>query len=142
MGGEREMTVDAAEKPKTKKGDELPGTSSGFLVEHFAQANQKLRIHESAGYIHFHDDVAVPKIKVAIPVSDAWKAWDRLSTPKIGEPNEWKAVDSVNNSVVECEVVCVEDAAGWNIEARLRVKRAKVNDAYANLANFFKRKPR
>jgi|TARA_Y100000310_G_C20591198_1_gene768096 hypothetical protein len=41
-------------------------------------SNSKIRVHLYNGEIHFHDDTA--KLKVAIPVADFWRDWQKFST--------------------------------------------------------------
>ena len=141
MGGERETTVDVADRTGGDKGGALPG----FSVEHAGQTNRTLRIHENAGQVHFHDDNANPKIKVAVPVAEMWKAWEKLRYPIAGTPVEWKYIDTVNNSVVEIEVSSQEfqDTQGittWQVRSNCRVKRATVDVTFQNLNNFMKKK--
>jgi hypothetical protein len=140
MGGERETTIDVA-KRKGDKGEELPGVS----IIHAGQANRHLRIHESAGQVHIHDDPN--KLKVAVPVARWFKEWERLSAPVMGAPIEWKFPDTLNNTVFEVEVVCEElppdtnDPIGtWKISANCRVKKLVADVTFMNLNNFTKRK--
>jgi hypothetical protein len=82
MGGEREVTVESKSKSKSSGAETKVGT---------------LRIHESAGQVHFHDDEK--KLKCAVPVADWWKAWEKLSC----QSQRWEWIDSENNTILVAE---------------------------------------
>lgn len=79
MGGERETSVPASK-----------GTTTPTSVNN-------IRVHESQGEVHFHDDSA--KLKAAVPVAVWWKAWEQLRT----EPTPWVWYDPVNGTELRIE---------------------------------------
>ena len=50
-----------------------------------------IRVHESGGEVHFHDDTE--GIRVAVPVADAYAAWQKLSD---GLDTEFTYTDRTN----------------------------------------------
>lgn len=58
------------------------------------RGKQEIRIHESGGDIHFHDDAA--GLKAAVPVAQWWKAWAGL---KSGD-GDWTFVDTANSTLL------------------------------------------
>jgi len=123
MGGERETFLESAEKAKSKIDDggdaqNPPTESMGSL----RGTNNPLRIHESGGEVHFHDDTA--KLKAAVPVSAWFKAWDKLSS----QPQSWQFVDQKNQTVLtidtkldngslDADVTLAKLAVGTNFSA-------------------------
>lgn len=56
----------------------------------------KTRVHESAGFIHFHDDEK--RVKVAIPVAEFWTAWNHFKNGD--QAASLKFLDLVNKSLL------------------------------------------
>lgn len=79
MGGERESTVP---KSRTAKQGETLGRTLG-----------KIRFHESAGEVHFHDDDN--GLKVAIPTARWYRVWEDLSN---GTSKKFQFIDSERNT--------------------------------------------
>jgi hypothetical protein len=78
MGGEREFTTT---------------TDVGETIG-------KIRIHENAGEVHFHDDKN--KIKVAVPVATMFGVWEKL---RDGRKKRFKHKDLINKSILRIEVI-------------------------------------
>lgn len=87
MGGERETEVPQVRT--SKKG---------------AISVDRVRIHESKGEVHFHDDAR--KMKVAVPTYVWHKAWEQLSSLQL---RTWRFFDPTNSSVLLV-------AVSWNRE--------------------------
>lgn len=119
MGGERQDYV-------SKKDDktETQGSVAGVAG--------KLRFHESAGQVHFHDDAL--SLKAAIPVADWWKAWDKLRT----SPSSWTWLDTVNDTILVVETVLTGEPPG--IETNLLLTRGIFGTNFKALNAFTKRK--
>jgi len=91
MGGENEF------KTKAKKtGTKGESTTVG-----------ELRIHESKGEIHFHDDVK--NLKCAVPVVTWYEMWQRMWKEVNGEFN---FVDSKNGTALFAKVSCIQPESG------------------------------
>lgn len=123
MGGEREDYVAGKKSEKT----ETQGSVAGIIA-----TGQRLRFHESAGQVHFHDDAL--KLKVAIPVADWWKAWDKLRV----SPGRWDYFDSVNDTILTVETQLVGEPPG--AEATLSLTRGVYGTNFKALDAFTKRK--
>ena len=80
MGGQNEFTAPT----KAASGDSIG----------------KLRIHENAGEVHFHDDQN--KLKAAVPVAAMYEVWAKL---KDGRKNKFKHKDLANRSILRIKVV-------------------------------------
>lgn len=115
MGGERETHLE-------KKSD-------GQTVQ-----LGKLRLHESAGEVHFHDDAAANK--TAVPVSDWWKAWERIRS----QPGKFEWIDSINKTylVIKTELIFRDGIA--HVFAHAEIIKAEVDVNYTELTKFTKRK--
>lgn len=122
MGGEREDYV------TKKKDDKIE--SQGSVVG--AVAGQRLRFHESAGQVHFHDDAL--GLKAAVPVADWWKAWDKLRTML----SKWEYVDTTNDTVLTVETHMAGEPPG--IEASITLTRGIFGTNFKALNAFTKRK--
>jgi hypothetical protein len=123
MGGERETFVD---KPAEKKNPPDDTQSMGSL----RGTNNPLRIHESAGEVHFHDDVA--KLKAAVPVSTWFKAWDKVSS----QPQSWQFVDQKNKTVLTIDT----KLEAGNLEADVTLSPLTVGTNFCALAKFTTKK--
>ena len=69
-----------------------PVAVAGLGAEH-----QPLRVHESGGEIHFHDDAN--GIRVNVPVADFFSAWEVLKNGEIRGPVRF--TDKTNSTIVE-----------------------------------------
>lgn len=76
-----------------------------------------LRIHENAGFVHFHDDNR--GLKVAVPVAEMYSAWGRLTSGKI---KKFKYTDMANGSRLNMRVF----TAGGITDIEMSVKRTKL----------------
>lgn len=123
MGGEREDYVAGKKTEKTETQGSVAGTIG---------IGQRLRFHESAGQVHFHDDNL--KLKAAMPVADWWKAWDKLRT----SPGKWDWFDTVNETILSVETALVGEPPG--IEATLSLSRGVYGTNFKALDAFTKRK--
>jgi hypothetical protein len=123
MGGEREGYVESKEKPS--KSQETMGSVAGT-------SGQRLRYHENAGEVHFHDDAI--GLKAAVPVAEWWKAWEKLKA----QPERWEWVDAKNNTYLVVETQIVGDPPG--IEAFTSLTNLVVGPNFQAFNNFTKRK--
>lgn len=115
MGGERQ---DYVSKTETQ------GSVTGMAG--------KLRFHESAGQVHFHDDAL--GLKAAIPVAEWWKAWEKL---KVG-PFHWVWSDAAHDTILTVETILTGEPPG--IEANLSLARGIFGSNFKALNAFTKRK--
>lgn len=122
MGGEREDYVTGKKGDKT----ETQGSVAG------ANAGQRIRFHENAGQVHFHDDQL--NLKSAVPVADWWKAWEKLRS----QPGRWEYFDTVNDTVLIVETQLVGEPPG--IEAVISLTRGVYGTNFKALNAFTKRK--
>lgn len=113
MGGKLEDEVETVRKPRGKSGSEAIG---------------KIRFHESAGEVHFHDDAE--KLKVAVPVHVWSDLWARLSS---GGPDAGIAyLDAKNCAWLEVELVKKDG----KVDAVLLIEKVSFGDAFAKLQKF------
>lgn len=108
MGGERETVVAQKRPAKTATGEHTVG---------------KIRIHESGGEVHFHDDAR--SLKVAIPTATWFSAWENLSC---GKTKKFEYVDNVNKAIVTIRCGVLKSKKG-----KLKDKPAKEICAYIEL---------
>jgi hypothetical protein len=101
MGGAREFTLPAKSTAKVDAGRVVGG----------------LRIHESGGEVHFHDDDL--SIKVAVPVAKMSAAWDKLSG---GNKKKFKYRDPANGTELRIQIISSKKAQ----DVRLEVKKVSV----------------
>lgn len=73
-----------------------------------------LRIHESSGEVHFHNDQQ--GTKVAVPSATMFDAWEKLSD---GRRKKFRYVDRSNGTELRVEIIKVK-----------RKKRASLTDAF------------
>lgn len=100
MGGEREDVLES--KKTTETTVQASGGVSTPVESTFTPTGQKIRIHQSAGEVHFHDDAG--RLKCAVSVSDYWGAWSRLRTLQFGNPSRWSYYDAKNGTFLVIEV--------------------------------------
>jgi hypothetical protein len=112
MGGEREVVVE--KKASSKSSTDLGG----------------LRIHESQGEVHFHDDKS--KLKAAVPVATWWRAWDKLRS----EPGIWHYIDSKLNSQLTVETKIEKSV----FEVVVSLNAASAGPNYDKLNDFTRKK--
>lgn len=112
MGGQYEDTI---EKPSRSKGQAGQVTVS------------KIRIHESGGEVHFHDDDA--KLKVAVPVHVWSAAWDGLRS---GEQAKFGYIDTDKGTALTVALV----ADGGSVDVELAIDKVKFGTAYEKLNKF------
>ena len=94
MGGKNETVVPAKKSSK-----------SGSPVE-----IGSLRVHESGGEIHFHDDSK--KLKCAVPVSTWYLAWSNL-WKNISE--SWMFADMKNKTCISAKIIIQDGQADIDI---------------------------
>jgi len=111
MGGERETTVPA--KSRSRPGSQTIG---------------KVRIHESAGEVHFHDDSR--KLKVAIPVAE-WH--DLLSKALHSGETSFTFIDHDHETLLAVEVTVGRKN---DVDVELTIEPASVGDDLARLLKF------
>lgn len=113
MGGERETHV----KSKPKSGSTEVGA---------------LRIHESGGEVHFHDDKR--KLKVAVPVATWYDATSLLLAQRPGDA--WTFVDPVQHTVLEATLVIDDRKKKPVFDISLEITAIEVSDDLARLLKF------
>lgn len=119
MGGERETVL---EKAPAVEGPSTSGSVRGI--------GGTIRIHQSGGEIHFHDDAA--KIKAAVPVADWWKAWESLKNKEA----TWDFIDSKNESLLRVRTTISPP----NFDSEITLVKALCGTNFRELNNFTKRK--
>ncbi len=117
MGGERETKVPKSQSQSTP-------TSLGDI-----------RIHESGGEVHFHDDKS--KLKVAVPVAEWWKEWQKLkaATPIAAQ---WVYVDSVNSTLLSIISLVDIDKAPPEVRLSIDIQKIQVADNFKKIQEFTK----
>jgi len=116
MGGERETKVPKSQSQSTP-------TSLGDI-----------RIHESGGEVHFHDDKS--KLKVAVPVAEWWKEWQRLKTPSVSQ--QWDYIDSINSTLLSIVSEIDRDKSPPEISLKILIEKVKVADNFKKIQEFTK----
>jgi len=131
MGGAREETIQT-EKVKNETTIQLGKKQKKLLKKKKKQKSTKqaLRIHESGGEVHFHNDDA--GLKAAVPIAAWWAAWDKLKNFQICD---WSYLDKTRGIMVE--VVVYNDKDG-KLEASvsLDLVSTDVGDTFAALDRF------
>ncbi len=115
MGGERETQVKS--KPAGKSG---------------STEVSSIRIHESGGEVHFHDDKR--KLKVAVPVATWYEAMSLL----LGQsPSDaWTYVDPVQNTALEATLVVDDNKKKPVFDISLEITAIELADDLAKLLKF------
>jgi hypothetical protein len=124
MGGERETFLEGE-----KSSGGAPAGTAGSVGQ---VSGARLRIHENQGQIHFHDDVA--NMKVAVPVSVWWKAWQELQQPG----HHWEYVDIDNKTCLSIETKIIQTGDVLTIDSAITVRRLGIGTNYNDLAKFTK----
>ncbi len=117
MGGERETNVKST--PSAKSGSTEVGS---------------IRIHESGGEVHFHDDKR--KLKVAVPVASWYAAVENLSS--LGE-HGLLFFDAKNGTSLEVHLLVTEAESGKGkpeFDVELTITQIEVADDLAKLLKF------
>ncbi len=117
MGGEREFKTPAKKSGSKKDREQTIG---------------ELRIHESEGEVHFHDDAK--KIKVAMPVATWYSAWERIWK----EPNtEFNFADAENGTLFFASVVKRPGTEGKPaVELSIYVEEMELSDGLKDMIAF------
>jgi hypothetical protein len=105
MGGKNEATV-----PKVPAASTTPRPDTTLT--------DKVRMHESNGEVHLHDDKH--QIKVAIPAVTYWDKWNRFKQNPRGGPVRFE--DGVNNSCAIITAITVHGASGDKLDARIDIE--------------------
>ena len=116
MGGEREVTVKTPAKVTKGSVDLLSG-------------EQKIRIHESGGKVHFHVDAE--NLKVEIPVAEWFKAWQFLSKPSETE-HQWMYADPEHGTVLSTTTSCKNQP----LETEISIVKMDFGPTYSALQKF------
>lgn len=126
MGGERETFLE-----KNKDSEEETSIAQ--------EKGRSIRLHQSGGYIHFHDD-AKKKLKCAVPVAVWWKAWERLRGATPGEPQEFSFVDAAEKTILIVVVKCLLDTSvgkyEYGLQTEISVYPCEPDKNYTELAKF------
>ena len=111
MGGKNETTVPA--KKSGKAGESIDVGS--------------LRVHESGGEIHLHDDAN--KLKCAVPVATWSKEWSNL-WKRVHE--RWTFADAENGTWMSATIVIVDG----NAKIEIGIEELKISPELAKLNKF------
>jgi hypothetical protein len=128
MGGDYEDTIEPGKgtgAAKAKGGAAVASPSMGG-TEGEETMVQGLRFHLSRGQVHFHDDKAA--LKVAVPASAWWGAWQRLRVPA-GAGNSAESftyLDLDNSTLLRAKSELVGDA----VKVVIGVERATLPASY------------
>ena len=117
MGGEKEFKTEAKRR-SVKGGDQTIG---------------ELRIHESKGEVHFHDDAKA--LKCAVPVATWYSAWERMWQ----DPNsEFNFADIANGTALLAKVVCIVPESGGKpkLDLHLYIEETEVSDELTAMIKF------
>lgn len=114
MGGKRETKIEQK-------------SSSMTLSQNSANP---IRIHESQGEVHFHDDAA--KLKVAVQAGAFWNEW-----AKIKSGGETKLIDTERLACLTIKNSVVVLANGeLSLASEMNMQKIQPNDAYKKLSDF------
>jgi hypothetical protein len=93
-----------------------------------------IRVHDSGGQTHFHDDAR--GLKAAVSNAVWYEAWTDLSLPTVSGDKTWAKVDHVNKSCifVKTEVQVHPDKVV--VSSYAWILPAEVNDTFASLDNY------
>lgn len=121
MGGDRETLV-----PQSRAGSSSPATIGN------------LRVHESAGQVHFHDDTSKPKRKVAVRSADWYAAWQKLSGVQVGSTEKWSYTDPSNKAAVVVQTKAFIPDGGDTVQmtAEAAIYPVESDDVFAKLEQF------
>lgn len=123
MGGTNEKILDAGKSAGTSKSTEI-GTGK-----------KKLRLHENAGEVHFHDDTA--GLKVAVPVATFMKEWPDFSQQRIAEEGAvLHFVDATRNTVAVLKSISRFKKGKFLIDIEASIVPAVVDDNVTKLNDF------
>lgn len=118
MGGENEFKTPAKKSGSKTDREETIG---------------ELRIHESKGEVHFHDDDR--KLKVAMPVATWYAAWQRLTN----EPNsEFNYADVENGTALLAKVACIVPDGGGKtqLDLHLYIEETEITNPLKAMISF------
>jgi len=119
MGGTNEKVLEQQES-KAKSADKTKG--KGIEVN-----LPSVRIHGVQGEVHFHADAE--KLKVAVPTSIWYRAWERLER---GEITSWIYYDSERATEL---CVSIDESDGI-VDATVEIFKVNVGGTFAQLQKF------
>jgi len=126
MGGAREETIQMGKNETTIQ---LGKKQKKLLKKKKKSATQTIRIHESGGEVHFHNDAA--GLKAVVPVTAWWAAWDKLKSLQI---SNWSYLDKANAIMVE--VSTYEKDGKLDANVSLDLVSTDFGDTFAALDRF------
>lgn len=132
MGGQYEDTIKPTAKPAT--------TPAAAGTEDASQTIQNIRFHLSGGEVHFHDDQN--SLKVAVPVSDWYRAWELLRNPRASDTPGWYTASYTYTNpglgtILVCEsVVSAISKGGGAANVSIYIKKVTFDDAWLALEKF------
>lgn len=93
----------------------------------------KIRFHENAGQVHFHDDAK--KLKVAMPASTWMTAWQNM-LQRIGK--KWQYFDQDNQTLLTIKTKAKVGKTGKvaHVDCLMHVESAKASPEFAALQKF------
>jgi hypothetical protein len=128
MGGDRETFLEPAEKAQSAQGPASP--AAGVMGSVGGNTGNRIRIHESGGEVHFHDDTT--KLKAAVPVSEWFRAWQKLSS----QPQRQQFFDPKNNTTLVVETRFDNGA----VDAVITLSQMTTGTNFSELSKFTTRK--
>ena len=118
MGGEREKVIPASSS-KT-----ITASSPKIIT-----AND-VRIHESGGSVHLHDDKT--GLKVEVPVADFWKEWQRRRS-------DFRMVSFVDRNlgtIAIIDPILDRSSRPWKVAVEVKIGKVDVTDSFRDLDDF------
>ncbi len=116
MGGARETVVESSasksDRPDIHAGD--------------------IRIHESQGKVHFHDDKA--GLKVVVPVAEFDVAWNKYKSGFSDPPLLF--IDQDQKTAAHVQVSLVPSSPDSQLSISIRLERIKIDESYAKFEKF------
>ena len=130
MGGDRETMLDQAQQAR---GPAVAGSETTIAQP---AGRNPIRLHQSGGHIHFHDDIR--KLKVAVPAAKWWKAWDNLQGCLPGDPRHFSYVDVKEKAILlvtsSCEHAKADDP--YTMVVDIEIQPCVPDKNFTELANF------
>ena len=99
------------------------------------QMGSKIRVHENAGEVHFHDDEK--KLKVAIPAADFWREWTAFQTTRIAKKDEvLHFIDPTRGTVALIESQSKFKDGKYKIDVNVSIVEVEVSPVVSSLRDF------
>ena len=139
MGGQYEDKIKSAAAPGPVAEAPRPETAEQE-VQPAAGAEptgQTIRFHVSGGDVHFHDDES--GLKVAVPISDWYRAWELLRNPRdVSMPGQYTAYYTYSNPDRNTMLICTSAVypEGGIADISVHVIRCEFDPTWTALEKF------